>query len=136
MLLDIPRLQNVPLFGKVRPAVLRYLLVQGIWAPRKIDNPDYFDDPTPLKNIAPIGGVALEIWTMDEGYFFDNVLVANDADVAADHRERYTVPKQKIEVSFSTAQMRLASTIPAQHALPCSRRLPIFEVFISMTMSW
>ena len=69
-----------------------------MWSPRKIANPDYYDDKTPLKNIAPIGGVALEIWTMDEGYYFDNVLVANDPAVAADHRERYTVPKQKIEV--------------------------------------
>ena len=37
---------------------------KGPWKPRKVANPDYYDDAEPLKNVADIGGVAFEIWTM------------------------------------------------------------------------
>ncbi|KAK9855449.1 hypothetical protein WJX84_001402 [Apatococcus fuscideae] len=99
-----PTIPNPAYKGKWSAPYIDNPAYKGIWAPQKIANPDYFDDETPLSNIAPIGGVALEIWTMDEGYFFDNVLVANDADIAADHRERYTVPKQKIEAEIKAKE--------------------------------
>lgn len=74
--------------------------MQGVWKPRKIPNPKYFNDDKPLENIGKVGGIALEIWTMDEGYYFDNVLVSNDADTAAQYREKYWKPKHdKEEVS-------------------------------------
>ena len=37
---------------------------KGPWKPRKVANPDYYEDAEPLKNVADIGGVAFEIWTM------------------------------------------------------------------------
>jgi calnexin len=78
---------------------LQLLPVQGPWAPRKIPNPKYFSDETPLKNVGSIGGVAVEIWTMDNNYFFDNILVTNQVDVAEEFLEKYWRPKQAIEVS-------------------------------------
>ncbi len=72
--------------------------MQGVWKPRKIANPDYFLDETPLSNIGKVGGVAVEIWTMDEGYLFDNILVANDASAAEAKREALWVPKKEAEV--------------------------------------
>lgn len=69
-----------------------------MWKPRKIANPDYFVDKTPLKNLGDVGGVAIEIWTMDEGYFFDNVLVGSDADEAEKYRVSEWAPKKDIEV--------------------------------------
>ncbi|CAL8469469.1 g9010 [Coccomyxa elongata] len=70
---------------------------KGVWKPRKIANPDYFLDEAPLANIGKIGGVAVEIWTMDEGYLFDNILVANDASAAQAKREDLWVPKKEAE---------------------------------------
>lgn len=68
-----------------------------MWKPRKIANPDYFEDKEPLANLGPIGAVAVEIWTMDQGYYFDNVLVTNDAEKAKEYREKYWQPKHEIE---------------------------------------
>lgn len=70
---------------------------QGVWKPTKIANPDYFEDKEPLKNLDPIGAVAVEIWTMDQGYYFDNVLVTNDAEKAKEYREKYWQPKHEVE---------------------------------------
>ena len=37
---------------------------KGAWKPRKVANPEFYEDAEPLKNVADIGGVAFEIWTM------------------------------------------------------------------------
>ena len=68
-------------------------VVQGIWKAAKIANPDYFTDDTPLANIGKIGAVGVEIWTMDDGIYFDNILVANDPQLAEEYREKYWAPK-------------------------------------------
>ena len=72
--------------------------LQGVWKPAKIPNPDYFEDKQPLKNLADISAVAVEIWTMDEGYYFDNVLVSNHAEKAQEYREKYWAPKHEHEL--------------------------------------
>ncbi len=77
------------------------ILPQGPWAPRKIANPDHFLDESPLQNLGSIGGVAIEIWTMDEGYLFDNVLIANDASDAEEKRTSLWAPKKEAEVRSS-----------------------------------
>ena len=56
-------------------------------------------DKTPLKNLGDIGGVAIEIWTMDEGYYFSNVFVGTDADEAEKYRDSHWASKKDIEVS-------------------------------------
>ncbi len=71
---------------------------QGPWAPRKIANPHHFVDDAPLSKLGKIGAAAVEIWTMDMGYYFDNVLVASSPATAAAHRERHWAPKLAAEV--------------------------------------
>jgi hypothetical protein len=55
---------------------------KGVWAPRKIENPDFYNDTTPLKHIGKIGGVAIEIWTMDKDYYFDNLVITDSVEKA------------------------------------------------------
>ena len=71
---------------------------KGEWAPRKIANPDFHNDTAPLSHIGSIGGVAIEIWTMDDNYFFDNVVVSNDPEEAAAIRLATWKPKYTVEV--------------------------------------
>jgi calnexin len=70
---------------------------KGVWKPRQVANPDFYNDTAPLSHIGSIGGVAVEIWTMDDGYFFDNVVVSNDPAEAAEIRARTWAPKAAIE---------------------------------------
>ncbi len=87
--------------------------LQGPWAPRKIANPHHFVDDAPLSKLGKIGAAAVEIWTMDTGYYFDNVLVASSPATAAAHRERHWAPKLAAEVRGRQARA---------HARMCSRR--------------
>lgn len=75
--------------------------LQGPWSPKKIANPDYFLDEEPLANVGKVGGVAIEVWTMDNNYYFSNILVDQDPSVAEKARDQYWQPKQALEVSVS-----------------------------------
>lgn len=85
--------------------------LQGIWKPKKISNPDYFEDETPLNNLGDIGAVAVEIWTMDQGYFFDNVLVTNKAEKALEYRTNYWQPKHEHEVVCSSSRISSSANV-------------------------
>ena len=47
-----------------------------------------------------VGAAAIEIWTMDDGYFFDNIVVSNSAEEAAEVRAKTWAPKKEVEVSW------------------------------------
>jgi len=53
----------------------------GVWSPKQVANPDYFEDSEPHA-MAPIGGIGIELWTMQNGILFDNILVSTDPTVA------------------------------------------------------
>lgn len=57
------------------------LLLQGIWKPRKIPNPAYFEDLQPFK-MTPFSAVGLELWSMTSDIFFDNFLITDDRNTA------------------------------------------------------
>ena len=94
--------------------------LQGPWAPRKIPNPDYFLDEAPLAAIGSVGGVAVEIWTMDEGYVFDNVLVANDPALATAKREQLWIPKKEAEARVCPVAEHALLALPVTSSLLCS----------------
>ncbi|CAL0325247.1 unnamed protein product [Lupinus luteus] len=68
---------------------------KGIWKPQEIANPDYFELGKP--NFEPIAAIGIEIWTMQDGILFDNILIAKDDKIAASYRETTWKPKFTIE---------------------------------------
>jgi calnexin len=59
-----PQKPNPAFKGKWTAPLVDNPEYKGVWKPRKVANPDYYEDSEPLKNVAAIGGVAFEIWTM------------------------------------------------------------------------
>jgi len=63
----------------------------GEWKPNQIPNPNYFSEETHPEAfhtlVAPIGGVAVEIWTMSSGIHFDNIYIGNDITAAQEWAE-------------------------------------------------
>lgn len=55
---------------------------KGPFVPRKIANPEYFEDKNPVERLAPVRAVAIEIWTMTPETTFDNILIADNKEVA------------------------------------------------------
>ena len=92
-----PTKPNPAFKGKWSAPMIDNPAYKGEWAPRKIPNPAYVDDTTPLSHIGAVGAVAVEIWTMDDNYYFDNVVVTNSVDEAAEVRETTWAPKFALE---------------------------------------
>ena len=57
-------------------------LPQGKWAPRKVDNPAYFEDDTPFSSFTSFSAVGFELWTMTGDVLFDNVIVCGELAIA------------------------------------------------------
>jgi len=68
---------------------------KGIWKPQDIPNPDYFELEKP--DFEPIAAIGIEIWTMQDGILFDNILIAGDEKVAESYRLTTWKPKFEAE---------------------------------------
>ncbi|KAH9705732.1 calnexin 2-like [Citrus sinensis] len=68
---------------------------KGIWKPQQIPNPNYFELDKP--DFEPIAAVGIEIWTMQDGILFDNILISKDEKVAESYRASAWKPKFDVE---------------------------------------
>ncbi|KAK8658958.1 hypothetical protein V6N13_029177 [Hibiscus sabdariffa] len=90
-----PMKSNPAYKGKWSPPLIDNPNYKGIWKAREIPNPNYFEIGKP--DFEPIAGIGIEIWTMQEGILFDNILIAKSENVAKSYRETKWKPKFEVE---------------------------------------
>lgn len=89
---------------------------KGVWAPRKIKNPNYFEDKTP-GNFEPIGGLGFEIWTMQGNILFDNIYIGHSIeDADALKKETWDI-KHGVELKEQEAQKPAEADTPLDPTL-------------------
>ncbi|KAF0301673.1 Calnexin [Amphibalanus amphitrite] len=71
-----PMVDNPAYKGKWRAPMIDNPAYKGKWAPRRIANPAYFKDTEPFK-MTSIGAVGMELWSMSDGIYFDNILISD-----------------------------------------------------------
>ena len=71
---------------------------QGTWYPKQIENPNYYTDLTPAMNLAPMAGIAIEVWTTTAGILFDNFVVSTSIDAAFNFADATFKLKQEAEM--------------------------------------
>ncbi|KAL2918157.1 hypothetical protein HK105_202084 [Polyrhizophydium stewartii] len=91
-----PNKPNPAYKGKWRAPLIDNPEYKGEWAPRKIPNPDYFEDKTP-SDFTKIGGLGIELWTMQNGIMFDNIYIGHSADDAKKLADETWAVKASIE---------------------------------------
>ncbi|XP_068645614.1 calnexin homolog [Aristolochia californica] len=89
-----PMKRNPAYKGKWHAPLIDNPNYKGIWKPRQIPNPEYFELDKP--DFEPIAAIGIEIWTMQDGILFDNILIAGDEKTA--ESVRVTAWKSKFEV--------------------------------------
>ncbi|KAE8665917.1 Calnexin-like protein [Hibiscus syriacus] len=90
-----PMKSNPDYKGKWNPPLIDNPNYNGIWKARDIPNPKYFEVDKP--DFEPIAAIGIEIWTMQDGILFDNILVAKNEKVAKSYRDTQWKPKFEIE---------------------------------------
>ncbi|PHT29306.1 Calnexin -like protein [Capsicum baccatum] len=97
-----PMKRNPAYKGKWHAPLIDNPNYKGIWKPRDIPNPDYFELDKP--NFEPIAAIGIEIWTMQDGILFDNILIASDEKVAESYRKTAWKPKFDVEKEKQKAE--------------------------------
>lgn len=97
-----PMKRNPAYKGKWHAPLIDNPAYKGIWKPREIPNPAYFELEKP--DFEPIAAVGIEIWTMQDGILFDNILIAKDEKVATSYRESAWKPKFDVEKEKQKAE--------------------------------
>lgn len=102
-----PMKRNPAYKGKWTPELIDNPNYKGIWKPRDIPNPNYFELETP--NYEPIAAVGIEIWTMQDGILFDNILISSDEKTAENYRAIAWKPKFEAEKEKQKAEEAAAA---------------------------
>ncbi|THU45827.1 hypothetical protein C4D60_Mb02t22090 [Musa balbisiana] len=102
-----PMKRNPEYKGKWHASLIDNPNYKGIWKPQEIDNPDYFELEKP--DFEPITAIGIEIWTMQDGILFDNILIVSNEKVAESYRAETWKPKYEIEKEKKKAEDAAAS---------------------------
>ncbi|KAG2571876.1 hypothetical protein PVAP13_7KG122636 [Panicum virgatum] len=102
-----PMKQNPAYKGKWHAPLIDNPNYKGIWKPQEIPNPEYFELDKP--DFDPIAAVGIEIWTMQDGILFDNILIADDEKVATFILEKTWKPKYEVEKEKEKAEEAAAA---------------------------
>lgn len=51
---------------------------KGVWSARLIPNPFYYVDEKPAELYVPIGGLGFELWSMQNHFLFNNIILTTD----------------------------------------------------------
>lgn len=103
-----PMKRNPAYKGKWHAPLIDNPNYKGIWKPQEIPNPNYFELSTP--DFEPIAAVGIEIWTMQDGILFDNILIASDEKTAQSYRDTTWKPKFEAEKEKQKAEEAAAAT--------------------------
>ncbi|PKA55285.1 Calnexin like 1 [Apostasia shenzhenica] len=104
-----PTKRNPAYKGKWHAPLIDNPNYKGIWKPQEIPNPNHFELDKP--DYEPIAAIGIEIWTMQDGILFDNILIVDDEKVAKSYRERTWKTKFDIEKEKQKAEEE-ASKLP------------------------
>ena len=81
----------------------------GPWSPRKVPNPEFFEDLIPALTLAPIGALAIEVWTTNKGILYDNFYIGYSLDDAIAFAKTTFEPKVLAEEAAAKAAKKEAA---------------------------
>jgi len=94
-----PQIDNPLYKGKWFPPLINNPNYKGKWKPKKVPNPDYFHDPLPFR-MTSIGGIGIELWSMSNDLYFDNVIITDNTEIADEWaRDTFDLKVQKLDVN-------------------------------------
>lgn len=97
-----PMKRNPAYKGKWHAPLIDNPNYKGIWKPQQIPNPNYFELDKP--DFEPIAAIGIEIWTMQDGILFDNILIAGDEKISESYRHTTWKPKFEVEKEKQKAE--------------------------------
>jgi len=79
---EAPMIDNPEFKGDWRAPRIENPAYKGVWKAKQIDNKDFVED---VYGYDDIGAVGFELWTVNAGSIFDNIIVTDSLDTAWEH---------------------------------------------------
>jgi calnexin len=98
-----PEVPNPDFKGEWKAPQISNPAYKGEWKPKKIPNPHYFVDQHP-HNLPEIDGIGFDLWTMNDGIVFDNIIVTTDKAIADKFGAAGFSPRAREETRVVTAR--------------------------------
>lgn len=124
-----PMISNPSYKGPWIPPKVKNPAYKGPWQQRTLPNPAYFKAEAPLSLLAPIVGVAFELWVTEPGYTFDNILIGRGQQglEAAAYMGKAGQARRLAQEAAIAAAARDASRPPGWRHWPANQLLDFFE---------
>jgi calnexin len=90
-----PLIQNPDYVGPWEPPMMRNPEYRGEWRARRIPNPEFYEDVHP-HNFEPFTGIAFDLWTVDGGIGFGDLIISDRPDLVERYNRELTVPMDSI----------------------------------------
>ncbi|CAK9009723.1 unnamed protein product [Durusdinium trenchii] len=131
---EAPKINNPAYKGKWYAPKIDNPAYIGEWKPRQIANPEYFVDESPYK-IPTIDSIGIDIWTMDKGIIFDNIVVDKNPEKVVEFGEATFKPRSEIEDKSASSESLFSQYLdwaPYQAKMAisscyCLEKLPVFN---------
>ena len=91
-----PMKLNPQVRGRYERRMIRNPAYKGPWFPRFVKNPEYYEEKHP-ERLGKFGGLAIDIWTMQGGIAFDNMLISHDEACASEFADLTFRVKEELE---------------------------------------
>lgn len=96
-----PKIKNENYKGKWKPKMISNPKYKGEWKPKLVPNPHYFNEENlRISDLSPIGGLGIEIWTMDKNILFDDIYLGHSIEEAEKIGNLTFLPKLDIEMKL------------------------------------
>lgn len=83
---EAPIIDNPEFKGEWHSKKIDNPAYKGVWKAKQISNPDFVED---IHGYDDIGAVGFELWTVNAGSIFDNILITDSLDEAWAHAEAH-----------------------------------------------
>ncbi|KAK4475784.1 hypothetical protein MN116_001041 [Schistosoma mekongi] len=103
-----PEKKNPEYKGDWKPRLIKNPKYKGKWEPALIDNPDYKYDPE-LYVQDDIGYVGFDLWQVESGSIFDNILITDSPDFAKQEGERLWRKRYDSELAKDQSDTKIVS---------------------------
>lgn len=102
---EAPQIDNPDFKGEWKAPMIANPAYKGVWKAKQVPNPKYVEDVYP---IADIGYVGFELWIVNAGTVFDNIIVTDDIATAKAHADEHwkaiTVGEKEAKEAFDAAK--------------------------------
>lgn len=100
---------------------------KGPWIQKRIPNPEYVPDPTLYQLDGPIAYVAIELWTVEEGSVFGDIMIGDDEKEVINYVRAEVAANRGKEKAIILARENAAKRFVERHKADVNEATKVFR---------